>query len=349
MKKYNLLSLILLSVFFIGCGDAKKDKLTYFSFDESGFKTVYEPSGSVDLSIVNKQNKQIDSIIYYVNDQKVASAKAGQKVPFAFKGKKLGYQNFKALVYFEGDNVETTARVEVVSDINPKLLTYKVVNTFPHDTLSFTEGFEFYHDTLLESSGQYNQSKLIKTDYKTGKAYKTVALKGQYFGEGLTVINNKIYQITWKEKTGFIYDAVTLKLEKSFAYDKDTEGWGMANDGKKIYQSDGTEKIWTMDPETQKMEGYINVYTNTSKIKAVNELEWINGKIYGNIWQKDAIAVINPLNGAVEAVLDLSGLRKSVKSSQAEVLNGIAYNKKNNTIFVTGKYWDKVFEIKVSE
>lgn len=349
MRKYNLLAIILLSVLFAACGDSAKDKSGYFSFDQSGFKTVYQPSESVELSVLNTKNKAIDSIIYYVNDEKIASAKAGQKVPFSFKGKKLGYQNLKALVYFEGDNVETTARVEVVSDINPKLLKYKVVNTFPHDTLSFTEGFEFYHDTLLESSGQYNQSKLIKSDYKTGKPYKTVALKGEYFGEGLTVINNKIFQITWKEKTGFIYDAKTLNLEKSFAYDKDTEGWGMANDGKKIYQSDGTEKIWTMNPDTQKMEGYINVYTNTSKIKAVNELEWINGKIYGNIWQKDAIAVINPTNGAVEAVLDLSGLRKSVKSSQAEVLNGIAYNAKTNTIFVTGKYWDKVFEIKVFE
>jgi glutamine cyclotransferase len=348
MKKYNLLAIILLNLFLVSCTDSQKDKASYFSFDESAFKTNYLPSESVDLSILNAQNKTIDSIIYYVNDEKIASAKAGQKVPFSFKGRKLGYQNLKARVYFEGDNVETTARVEVLSDINPKLLTYKVINTFPHDTLSFTEGFEFYHDTLLESSGQYNQSKLIKSDYKTGKVYKMTPLKGEYFGEGLTVINNKVYQLTWKEKTGFIYNT-NLKLEKSFAYDKDTEGWGMANDGKKIYQSDGTEKIWTMNPDTQKMEGYINVYTNTSKIKAVNELEWINGKIYGNIWQKDAIAVINPASGAVEAVLDLSELRKSVKNSQAEVLNGIAYNPKTNTIFVTGKYWDKIFEIKVSE
>jgi glutamine cyclotransferase len=123
----------------------------------------------------------------------------------------------------------------------------------------------------------------------------------------------------------------------------------MTNDGRYIYQTDKTEKIWQMDPETQKMIDYINVYSGDSKIKSINELEWINGKIYTNVWQKDAIAVVNPTNGAVEGILDLSGLRKFVKNETAEVLNGIAYNPKTKTIFVTGKNWDKLFEIKVSE
>ena len=122
----------------------------------------------------------------------------------------------------------------------------------------------------------------------------------------------------------------------------------MTNDGQNIYHSDGTEKIWKMDPETQKMISFINVYTNDSKIKSINELEWIDGKIYGNIWQKDAIAVINPISGAVEGVLDLSSLRTKVTNEEAEVLNGIAYNKKTKTIFVTGKNWNKTFEIKVN-
>jgi len=349
MKNHNFLLFILLGVLTATCGDSQKDKNAYFSFNTSGFEKQYRPSDAITLEILNVQNKAIDSIIYYANEDRIGSGKAGQKLPFAFKGRKLGYQNLKALVYFEGDNVETTARVEVVSDITPKLLTYKVVNIFPHDTLSFTEGLEFYRDTLFESSGQYNKSKLIKYDYKTGKAFKSTDLDGKYFAEGLTIIGNKIFQLTWKENTGFIYNADTWKVEKTFNYDKNVEGWGMTNDGKSIYHSDGTEKIWTMNPTTQKMENYINVYTNTSKIKSINELEWINGKIYGNIWQKDAIAVINPVSGAVEAVLDLSGLRKQVKNSEAEVLNGIAYNAKTNTIFVTGKYWDKLFEIKVSE
>jgi glutamine cyclotransferase len=208
---------------------------------------------------------------------------------------------------------------------------------------------EFYRDTLYESGGQYNKSKLFKSDYKTGKVYKNLKIEDQYFAEGITILNNKIFQLTYKELKGFVYNADTWKVEKTFSYDKQIEGWGMTNDGKYLYQSDGTEKIWKMNPDTQKMIDYINVYTNNSKIKSVNELEWIKGKLYCNIWQKDAIAVVNPINGTVEAILNLTDLRKQLKYSKSEVLNGIAFNHRTNTIFVTGKYWDKLFEIKVIE
>src|SRR5690606_23870209 len=136
-------------------------------------------------------------------------------------------------------------------------------------------------------------------------------LDKEYFGEGITILDGKLYQLTWEEKTGFIYDAKTLKLEKKFKYDKDIQGWGMTNDGKYIYHSDGTEKIWKMDPATQKLIDYINVYSGTSKIKAINELELINGKFYVNVWQKDAIAVVNPASGAVEGILNMADLRKN--------------------------------------
>ena len=349
MKRRNILSIILLGLIIISCGSKGKDSASYFSFNSSGFKEQFKPNESLFLEILNTQKKEIDSIIYYVNDVKVASKKGVEKVRFDFKDKKLGYQNLKALVFFEGENVETTARVELVSDVEPKLLNYKIINTFPHDTTSYTEGLEFYRDTLYESGGQYNKSKLFKSDYKTGKVYKNLKIEDQYFAEGITILNNKIFQLTYKELKGFVYNADTWKVEKTFSYDKQIEGWGMTNDGKYLYQSDGTEKIWKMDPDTQKMIDYINVYTNNSKIKSVNELEWIKGKLYCNIWQKDAIAVVNPINGTVEAILNLTDLRKQLKYSKSEVLNGIAFNHRTNTIFVTGKYWDKLFEIKVIE
>lgn len=349
MKKHNLLSIILLGIVITSCGPSEKDKLSYFSFNTSSFKEQYQPNESISLEVVNNEKKEVDSISYYVNEVKVATKKGLEKVSFDFKEKKLGYQNLKALVYFDDDTVEATARVELVSSIEPKLLSYKIVNVFPHDTLSFTEGLEFYRDTLFESIGQYNKSKLLKTNYKTGAIYKSVDLEGNYFGEGITIINNQIIQLTYKELTGFVYNADTWKVEKKFTFDKQVEGWGLTNDGTFLYQSDGTEKIWKMDPKSLKMIDYINVYTNSSKIKSVNELEWINGKIYSNIWTKDAIAVVNPKNGSVEAILNLSDLRKQVKNSTAEVLNGIAYNPKTKTLFVTGKYWEKMFEIKVTE
>ena len=349
MRNYNFLSFILLGIVITGCGDKKNNDTSLFSFDESKFAAQYHSQETLELGILNPNAKEIDSVIYYLNDKKIGSKKGHGKLSFQLKDQKLGYQNLKALVYFEGESVQTTSRIELGSNIEPKLLNYKVLNSYPHDIASFTEGLEFYKDTLYESIGLYKSSKLLKTDYKTGRIYKSLKLDDRYFGEGITFINNKIYQLTWQEKTGFIYNANTWKLEKTFTYEKDIEGWGMTNDGKYIYQTDKTEKIWKMDPETQKMVDYVNVYSGDSKIPSINELEWINGKIYCNVWQKDAIAVVNPNSGAVEGILDMSGLRKLIQYPKAEVLNGIAYNPKTKTIFITGKNWDKMFEIMVSE
>jgi len=349
MKLYNSLITILLALNIASCGDKQKDKENYFSFDENALKSIYQANEKVDFALLNAQNITIDSIVYFANDEKVTSVKGNNKFTLDLDGKKLGYQNIKALVYFEGDTVSTKTRVEIASGIVPKLMKYTIVNTYPHDVNAFTEGYEFFRDTLMESTGQNGKSYFAKIDYKTGKTFKKVDIDQQYFGEGITVINNKIYQLTWQNGEGFIYDANSLKKLKTFTFDKKVEGWGMTNDGKNIYHSDGTEKIWTMNPDTQKLTDFINVYTNDSKIKSVNELEWINGKIFGNIWQKDAIAIINPKTGAVEGVLDLSALRAKITNKEAEVLNGIAYNKKTNTIFVTGKNWNKTFEIKVTE
>ncbi len=353
MKIYNLFITTFLALNIVSCGDSPSDKEGFFNFDENGLKSIYKADEKVDFTLVNNNNKTIDSIVYFINNERVSAVKGNGKFTLDLTGKKLGYQNIKALVYFEGDTISTFTRVEVAAAIPPKLFKYTVVNTYDHDVNAFTEGYEFYNDTLIESTGSPEGtgylSYVAKTDYKTGKIIKKSGLDTKYFGEGTTVINNKIYQLTYKNQEGFIYDANTLKKIKSFQYDKPIEGWGMTNDGKNIYHSDGTEKIWTMDPETQKLVDFVNVYTNDSKIKSVNELEWINGKIYGNIWQKDAIAVINPQTGAVEAVLDLSALRAKVTNKEAEVLNGIAFRKSTNTIFVTGKNWNKTFEIKVTE
>ncbi|CAN1556127.1 COG3823 Glutamine cyclotransferase [Flavobacteriaceae bacterium] len=349
MKNYNFLFIILLGITLVNCGDTKNVENSIFNIDNSNFKPQFLSDDAISIGVLNPNNKEIDSIIYYVNEVKVGSKKGNDKLSFNLKDQKLGYQYLKALVYFGGENSVATERVELVSNVAPKLLKYKIINTFPHDTASFTEGFEFHNDTLCESTGQKGSSYFRKYDYKTGKIYKQIDLDSKYFGEGITFINGKLYQLSWQEKTGFIYDAKTLKLEKTFTYDKDIEGWGMTNDGKHIYQGDGTEKIWKMDPKTQKMVDYINVYSGSSKIKAINELELINGKFYVNVWQKDAIAIVNPLSGAVEGILDMSGLRKFLKVTPEDVLNGIAYNPKTKTIFVTGKNWDKMFEIIVFE
>ncbi|MBP1225172.1 glutaminyl-peptide cyclotransferase [Flavobacterium sp. 1355] len=349
MKKYNFLAVILLGITLIGCNGAKKGENSLFTIDDSAFPAHFTSKDAVSIAILNPNSKEVDSTVYFVNDKKVGSTKGAEKFKFELKDQKLGYQYLKATVYYGSEWSDATKRIELVSDIEPKLLNYKIVNTYPHDTKAFTEGLEFHNDALFESTGQKGDSYFREVDYKTGKVITQVDLPKEYFGEGITFINGKIFQLSWEEKTGFIYDAKTFKLEKTFKYDKDIEGWGMTNDGKFIYHSDGTEKIWKMDPNNQKLVDYINVYSGTSKIKAINELEYINGKFFVNVWQKDAIAVVNPTSGAVEGILNMSGLRKFIKHPQAEVLNGIAYNPKTKTIFVTGKYWEKLFEISVSE
>lgn len=353
MKIYKLLGIIFLTAVILLSGavscNGNKETAELFRFNGANMKEQYVPADKATLEILNPENKAIDSIVYFANGEKIGTVKGGGKMTLDLKDRKFGYQELKALVYFEGQNAEVTDRIEIVSDVEAKVLNYTVLNTYPHDIGAFTEGLEFFRDTLLESTGQKGQSYFRKYDYKTGKVYRQVDLESQYFGEGITAIGGKIFQLTWQSNIGFIYDANTLKLEKTFKYDKPIEGWGMTNDGQYIYQTDGTEKIWKMDPATQKMVGSVNVYWSANKIKSLNEIEMIGGKIYGNIWQKDVIAVIDPKNGAVTGVIDLSALRKEIKSPQAEVLNGIAYNPKTKTIFVTGKNWDKLFEIKVNE
>ncbi|RED23377.1 glutamine cyclotransferase [Flavobacterium cutihirudinis] len=350
MKKYNFLTVILLGITLIGCGDKNKGENSLFTIDDSAFPAHFTQKEPLTIGILNPNSKEIDSVAYFINDLRVGSTKGATDFRIELLDQKLGYQYLKATVYFGGDSSDATKRIELVSDIEPKLLKYKIVNTFAHDKKAFTEGLEFYNDTLYESTGQEGASFVKKYDYKTGKVFNQIDLDKQYFGEGITFLNGKLFQLTYKNKKGFIYDAKTLKLEKTFDYEKDIEGWGMTNDGKNIYQTDGTEKIWKVDPATQKMVGYINVYSGNSKIKAVNELEWIDGKIYANVWFKDAIAVVNPNSGAVEQILDLSALRKTMNDVKSDdALNGIAYNPKTKTIFVTGKNWSKMFEIKVSE
>ena len=350
MKKYNFLAVILLGITLIGCRETKKGENSLFTIDDSAFPAHFTQKEPLTIGILNPNSKEIDSVAYFINDLRVGSTKGAKDFRIELIDQKLGYQYLKAKVYFGGDSSDATKRIEVVSDVEPKALKYKIVNTFPHDQKAFTEGLEFYNGRLFESTGQKGDSYFREIDYKTGKIIKQVDLPQEYFGEGITFFNGKIYQLSWQEKTGFIYDANTFKLEKTFKYDKEIEGWGMTHDDKYIYHSDGTEKIWKMDPATQKLIDYINVYSGSSKIKAINELELINGKFYANVFQKDAIAVIDPNSGAVEGILNLSDLRKSMTGVTTEdVLNGIAYNPATKTIFVTGKNWTKMFEITVSE
>ena len=238
----------------------------------------------------------------------------------------------------------------LLNNVAPKIYNYEIINEFSRSKNSYTQGLEFYNDTLYESLGRYGQSKLVKVEFNTGKKLKEIKLPSEYFAEGITVLNDKIFQLTWKEKVGFVYDVDNFNRINTFEYKNSIEGWGICNDGNKLYKSDGTDKIWILNPENQKEESYIEIYTNKNKVVGLNELEWIDGKIYANRYLFDGIAIINPKNGAIEGVINLSSLKSRVtQHEKLDVINGIAYNKKRNSIFVTGKMWDKLFEIRIKD
>ncbi len=222
---------------------------------------------------------------------------------------------------------------------------YKIINTYPHDKNAFTQGFLYKDGYLYEGTGRYGKSSIRKVDIKTGKIIKIHKLAGNYFGEGISILNNKIYQLTWKSKVGFIYD-MDFKLIDKFNYDH--EGWGLTNNGKQLIMSDGSDKLYFLNPDTLKKEREIEVKDEDKAVKKINELEYINGEIYANVWQDDYIIKINPDNGKVTGIINLSNIIEPTDYNyELNVLNGIAYDNKNDRLFVTGKLWPKIFEIKL--
>ena len=313
----------------------------------SGFKIQIKSSGDkiliddkISINIISPNNKIIDSIEYFLNDRLVSSE-------VKLVDYKVGENNVAAKIFSNNEIISINKKFDIYSNIEPEIMTYKVITEYKHDENAYTQGLEFYNNQLYESTGLNGKSTLRKSDYKSGEILNIVKLDYEYFGEGLTIINDKIYQLTWKNNIGFIYDLDFNKIG-NFDYGKSKEGWGLCNDGNFIYKSDGTNKIWILDSETLEEIRFIEVLTNRSKIKNINELEYIDGKIYANTYQfnRDVVIVINPLNGVVEKVIDFSGIRDRVtQKPDLDVMNGIAYF--GGKIFVTGKNWDKLFEVEV--
>jgi glutaminyl-peptide cyclotransferase len=221
---------------------------------------------------------------------------------------------------------------------------YKVVNTFPHDRQAFTQGLALDNGILYEGTGGYGRSALRRVDLETGRVLQEYKLPGKYFGEGITVCKNTLVQLTWRSNTGFVYDADSFKLLREFSYP--TEGWGVTYDGDRIIMSDGTASLYFLDPETLKTTGDLQVHDDNGPVEMLNELEYVNGSIYANVWRTDKIAIIDPGNGSVTGWIDLAGLLdKGQFGSSVDVLNGIAYDTQAKRMFVTGKLWPLLFEI----
>ncbi|WP_027881422.1 glutaminyl-peptide cyclotransferase [Meiothermus rufus] len=224
---------------------------------------------------------------------------------------------------------------------------FRVVNTYPHDPTAFTQGLVYHNGYLYEGTGLYGQSSLRKVDLKTGQVLQRRMLPSQYFGEGITIFQNRLYQLTWQNREGFIYDLSFNPLGR-FTYD--TEGWGLTHDGQRLIMSDGSARLFFLNPRTLRPERTLVVRADGQPVERLNELEYIQGRIWANVWMTRRIAIIHPASGQVEAWLDLTGLvllAQARNPNPDAVLNGIAYDAQNNRLFVTGKLWPFLFEIEV--
>lgn len=223
---------------------------------------------------------------------------------------------------------------------------YEIVATYPHDTKAYTQGLVYLDGLLYESTGQYDASSLRKVELKKGKVKKKIDVPGQYFAEGMTILNGKIYQLTWQQHKGFIYDLKDFKLEREFPYEG--EGWGLTNDGHSLILSDGTNQLRFIDPATFRVLKTVSVLNDNQPLTEINELEYIHGEIYANVWKTDKIVRIDPQTGRILAWIDLTGLRPNETLSNGEnVLNGIAYDEANDRLYVTGKRWPTLYEIRL--
>jgi Glutamine cyclotransferase len=310
-------------------------------------KIVYGDDIKIGISVKVKDGELKETSVFV--DSVLVTTDKNISFNYVLKGyKNIGKHTIKAeAVKSDGEKGVYYKTFEVLSDVVPEIYGYELVNSYPHNDASFTEGLEFHNGFLYESTGENGKSFLYKTNLKTGQPVKSVKLADKYFGEGITIFNNKIYQLTYKTKVGFIYNLENMALVDSFHY-QSAEGWGMTHDEKYLIMDDGTNILTYLDPATLKPVKKLQVYDNKDAVVYINELEYSEGFIYANVWGTNLIVKIDPQTGKVVAKIDLDELVANIKSSkQIDVLNGIAIDPVTKKFYITGKFFPKVFEIKL--
>ena len=332
-------------LFFLACGD-NADPAKQFSIQLEN--KAIQQNQQLGVALKNKKDIEISDLHYYIDGKQMPVENGKLTLDLPTLGNKTLVAKFK----IEDQTVEVEKKFRVLAASAPKVYTYEIINSYPHDTGAYTQGLEFHNGTLYESTGKKGASTVRKVNFETGEVLQQIDMDASVFGEGITIMNDKLYQLTWQSGMGYVYNISNLEKIKNFTYGKSREGWGLCNDSKKIFKSDGTEKIWFLDPETLEEQGHIETVTNKSIFNSANELEYLNGKIYANVYQKESMMIIDASSGAIEGVINFGGLKSKVKKGPEwdegnSVLNGVAYHPERETFFVTGKNWDKLFEVKI--
>ncbi len=341
MKLHKLLYLSLLSILLASCGGTNKN-IAPFTLQLDGIKNGIQNGSKIHYSLQNNTQQEISAAVFSVDGKTLEATKDSLSLEVAV----LGNRTLEVAIQYEKGSYKISEKIRVFSKAPPSLYTYKIVNTFPHDPKAYTQGLEFYQDTLYESTGLRGYSSLRKVNYKTGEVLQKIDLPAAIFGEGITIMKDQIYLLSWQSGKGFVYDIHSFKETSQFTYGQSKEGWGLCNDGKSLFKSDGSQKIWRLDPDNLQELDHIELATHKGFFKNTNELEYVGGKIYANVYLKESVMIINASSGAIEGVVNFSGLKKLVnKHPELDVLNGIAYHPTRQTFFVTGKKWDKMFEV----
>ncbi|WP_346855977.1 glutaminyl-peptide cyclotransferase [uncultured Draconibacterium sp.] len=355
--KRNLFPIVLiLSLFvtFLSCSSksTKRPRKPVSSLTIKPNNTQFTYGDKVDVNVKTKlRDGEIKIIkVYYQN----RLLKESNELDFVIENVELDALGLTTLKVdaekTDGLKNTRTKALTVLSDIKPKQLTYQVINSYPHLKTSYTQGLEYYKGYLYEGTGETGHSKLLKVDIKTGKPLQTFDMDDKYFGEGITILNNKIYQITYHAQKGFVYDLESFAVIDSFTY-KSEQGWGLTNDGTHLIMSDGTNVLTWLNPEDFSIVKTIQVANDRGTMNVLNELEYIDGIIYANIYTTDFIVKIDASTGKVLEEINLKGLIDMYHKPEdrIDVLNGIAYDKENDKMYVTGKLYPRLFEVKFIE
>lgn len=339
-------------LFCLLCAVSCKEKSTAPTFS---FKMPEQGQGfglgdEVKIALNVPEGTNVTAATYLLDGKEIGTKNNAEGITLQTKELSLGYKLISAIVDNGSVKDTLTINIELKSSVKPELLSYKVIHTFPHDTSAYTQGLEYHNGKFLESTGQEKHSTLRWVDVKTGNALQQIKLDDQYFGEGSSLVGDKVVMLTWRDRMGLVFDAKSFKQLSTFPYQASMEGWGLCFDGERLIKSDGTNKIWFLNKDTYKEESSIDVYDNNGPVDALNELEYIDGKIYANVYTKDIIVVIDPKSGVVEKQIDFAGLLpsdyfKDEDSKANNVLNGIAWDKGGKRLFVTGKKWPHLFEV----
>lgn len=349
-----LILCVIITVFSCSSTSSKRPRKPVSTITISPNKNKFVYGTKVSLKIKTKlRDGEIKSVKVYQQNHLL---KESQSLEFEIENVELntlGNITFKVEAEkTDGMSNRRTKALTVLSDLTPKQMTYQVVNNYPHLKTSYTQGLEYYNGYLYEGTGELKKSKLLKVAIKSGKPLQSFDMADNYFGEGITILNQKIYQLTYKAKEGFIYDLETFAVIDSFQFNSLTnEGWGLTNDGKNLIMSDGSNVLTWLNPNDFSMVKTLQVVNNVGTIGQLNELEYIDGIIYANVYTTNFIVKIDAATGKVLEQIDLSGIISMYHKNEdrIDVLNGIAYDKENDRMFITGKLYPRLFEVKFIE